>query len=200
MIRKLFVALSAAVLTIAVVITILGHCGSTWVALAPTFGPQLTRSDCTTGGGSTRTTKSVETTIHWTVGPPLRIVVTDLGENKIIIGTFVDDCKRCFPTFNAPEWIDLGDGVTEWSQKTWAVLVSGNNECFQENFTPLDNHYGRNCTVGEEECELEFNWFWNPFSDSCQEDAPPNATYYRNFAKTGNGALNGVGVSVTPRP
>lgn len=61
MIRKLFVALSAAVFTIAIVITILGHCGSTWVALAPTFGPQLTRSDCTTGGGSTRTTKSVET-------------------------------------------------------------------------------------------------------------------------------------------
>ena len=32
MIRKLFVALSAAVFTIAVVI-VLGHCGSTWVAL-----------------------------------------------------------------------------------------------------------------------------------------------------------------------
>jgi len=42
MIRKLFVALSAAVFTMAVVITILGHCGSTWVALPPTFGPALT--------------------------------------------------------------------------------------------------------------------------------------------------------------
>jgi hypothetical protein len=131
MIRKLFVALSAAVFTIAVVITILGHCGSTWVALPPTFGPTLTRSDCTTGVGSTITSKSVATTIHWTVGPPLPIVVTDDGENKITNFNlfFPDECKRCFPRFNAPEWIDLGDGVTEWSQKTWKVLVSGNNEC-----------------------------------------------------------------------
>ena len=82
MIRKLFVALSAAIFTIAVGITILGHCGSTWVALDPTFGPTLTRSNCTTGDVTVRTSKSVATTIHWTVGPALPVVVTDFGENK----------------------------------------------------------------------------------------------------------------------
>jgi hypothetical protein len=82
--RNILVALSAAVFTIAIAITILGHCGSTWVAQEPTFGPQLTRSNCTTGGSHTTTTKSVSTTIHWTVGPEKTVVVTDTGENKII--------------------------------------------------------------------------------------------------------------------
>ena len=99
--RTLFVALSAAFVTLAVAITILGHCGSTWVVQEPTFGPQLTRSDCTTGGARTTTTKSVSTTIHWNVGPPLTVVVTDFGENKIISGFTTDDCKRCFPVFDA---------------------------------------------------------------------------------------------------
>lgn len=195
MIRKLLVALSAAVFTIGVVITVLGHCGSTWVVAPPTFGPTLTRSDCTTGGASTRTSKSVATTIHWTVGPALPIVVTDFGENKITTTSviFGDGCKRCFPTFNAPEWIDLGNGVTEWSQKTWAVLVSGNNECFQENSTPLDNHYGRNCTVDEEVCENEFSWFWNPFSDSCQEEGPPECNLFPEVCENGQWSFEWCG-------
>jgi hypothetical protein len=55
--RKLLVAVSAAVFIIAIAITILGHCGSTWVALDPTFEPNLTRSNCTTGGARTTTKK-----------------------------------------------------------------------------------------------------------------------------------------------
>ena len=83
--------------------------------------------------------------------------------------------------------------MTEWSQKTWAVLVSGNNECFQENFIPLDNHYGRNCTVGEEECEFEFNWYWNPFSDSCQEDAPPECNLLPELCENGQWSFEWCG-------
>jgi hypothetical protein len=86
--RKLLVAVSAAVFIIAIAITILGHCGSTWVALDPTFEPNLTRSNCTTGGARTTTKKSVATTIHWTVGPPLPIVVSDFGENMLLSGPF----------------------------------------------------------------------------------------------------------------
>jgi hypothetical protein len=169
--RNILVALSAAVFTIAIAITILGHCGSTWVAQEPTFGPQLTRSNCTTGGSHTTTTKSVSTTIHWTVGPEKTVVVTDTGENKIIQAFIGEDCKRCFPVFNAPEWIDLGNGVTEWSQKTWAQFVGEDNQCVLQSFTPINHHYGRNCTVGEEECETEFGWSWNSFTETCQEDA-----------------------------
>src|SRR5688572_29549811 len=118
--RRVFVALSTAVFVIAVAIRILGHCGSTWVTQAPTFGPPLTESGCTASGqGTTTTSKSVSTTIHWTVGPPVTVVITDFGQNKIISNFLTTDCARCFPIFNEPEWIDRGNGVTEWSQKTW---------------------------------------------------------------------------------
>jgi hypothetical protein len=172
--QKLFVALSTAGFIIAVAITILGHCGSTWVALDPTFGPQLTRSNCTAGGSKTTTSKSVETTIHWTVGAPLTTVITDSGENKIIIGTFSDDCTRCFPVFNSPEWIDLGNGVTEWSQKTFKRLVTEDNQCITDvGRGAIDHHFGRTCSPSEEECETELSWFWNPINDGCQEEGPP---------------------------
>lgn len=45
MTRALFVALAAVVVVIAAAISILAHCGSTWVAQDPTFGPDLTRSN-----------------------------------------------------------------------------------------------------------------------------------------------------------
>lgn len=171
--RKLFVASSAAVFVIAAAITILAHCGSTWIVQDPTFGPPLTRSDCTTGGPRTTTSKSVSTTIHWTVGPPLTIVVTDSGENKLILGTFTNDCARCFPIFEAPEWIDLGNGVTEWSQKTFKRLVTEDNQCITDVARgAIDHHFGRTCSPSEEECESDFGWYWNSFTDSCQQEAP----------------------------
>ena len=45
--HKLFVAFSATVFSIAVVISIASHCGSTWVFQAPTFGPTLDPNGCT---------------------------------------------------------------------------------------------------------------------------------------------------------
>lgn len=129
MIRKVFVALSVTVFDVAVTISILAHCGDTWVTQAPTFGPQLTRSNCTDGGTTTTTTKSVETTIHWTVGPERTVVITDQGENKIIPGIISDDCVRCFPVFESPEWIDLGTVLPNGTRKrinklSWIITTS----------------------------------------------------------------------------
>ena len=62
--HKLFVAFSATVFSIAVVISIAAHCGSTWVFQAPTFGPTLDPNGCTAGSNPTTTSKSVSTTIH----------------------------------------------------------------------------------------------------------------------------------------
>ena len=174
MIRKIFVALSAAAFEFVVAISILAHCGSTWVTHAPTFGPQLTRADCTTGGARTITSKSVTTTIHWTVGQPITEAITDFGENKIVIGSFGGDgCARCFPIFEAPQWKEERPGVTEWRQLTWKQTVGAENQCLQ-GFArgAIVHRFERNCSPTEEECEADFNWFWNPINDGCQEEGP----------------------------
>ena len=66
--RNLFMAFSAAVFNLAIAITIFAHCGSTWITQAPSFGPQLGSNGCTRQDQTTTTTtKSISTTIHFTV-------------------------------------------------------------------------------------------------------------------------------------
>lgn len=165
--QKLIIAFWATVFTIALAISIAAHCGSTWVTQAPTFGPTLGFNGCTVGSNPTTTSKSVTTTIHWTVGPPLTVVITDSGMNKAV-GT--NTCVRCFPTFEAPQWIDLGNGTTEWSQLTWQQVVDGANTCMEQTSRgAINHHFGRNCNVGQEQCEQEFNWSWNFTNSTCEE-------------------------------
>lgn len=150
MTNKLLLMLLATIVTIAASITIIAHCGSTWVAQAPTFGPPLGEANCLDGNltNPTVTTKSVATTIYWTVGNPLSVVITDEGENKEFqdgIATF--RCVRCFPTFNTPEFRDIGSGVTEWNQRTFKVFVNDFENCQQSVIRgPIDHHYGRQCS------------------------------------------------------
>ena len=164
--QKLFIAFSAVVLSIGITISVAAHCGSTWLVQEPTFGPTLGPDGCTAGSNPTTTSKSVSTTIHWTVGPPLTVVITDSGSNFMS-----STCNRCFPTFNTPEWIDLGNGVTDWRQLTYKQIWLG--ACvIDENRQPemaITHHFGRSCSPSEEECESEWGWYWNSFSNSCQE-------------------------------
>lgn len=173
MIRKVLVALSATAFELVVAISILAHCGSTWVTQAPTFGPQLSANGCTASTNPTTTSKSVETTIHWTVGAPVTTVITDSGQNKLVPGFFTDNCVRCFPIFDAPQWIDKGNGVTEWRQLTWKQTIGAENQCLQ-GFArgAFEHHFERSCAPSEEECETELGWFWNPINDGCQEEGP----------------------------
>lgn len=168
--RKLIVAFSATILLIGVAIGIAASCGSTWVAQAPTFGPTLGPNGCTADSNPTTTSKSVETTIHWTVGPPLTVAVTDSGMNKLVGGLFTNTCVRCFPTFEAPQWIDNANGTTEWRQLTWQQIVDSGNQCIERTLRgPIINHYERACNTTEEQCEEEFGWSWNFTTGTCEE-------------------------------
>lgn len=175
MTRKIFVALLTIVLVISVAISILANCGSTWIVQEPTFGPQLSSDGCTIEGQSvTTTSKSVPTTIHWTVGPPVEVVITDSGQNRSTPSfPFGSNCTRCFPTFNTPEFVDMGNGVTDWRQLTWRQTAPAGGGCSQDLVRgPITHHFGRSCPPSEEECEQEFAWFFNPIDDRCQEEGP----------------------------
>jgi len=171
---KLIVAFSVAVFIIGVTISIAAHCGSTWVTQAPTFGPTLGPNGCTADSNPTTTSKSVETTIHWIVGAPLTVVITDSGMNKLVGGVLFNTCVRCFPTFEEPEFSDLENGTTRWSQQTSAQTVDGGDNCVEViPRLPIIHHFERTCRPTEEQCELEYNSFWNPIEDFCQADPPP---------------------------
>ena len=170
--RKLIIAFSATVFTIGVAIGIAAHCGSTWVTQSPTFGPTLGPNGCTANSNPTTTSKSVETTIHWTVGPPKTVVITDSGANKLVGGFFTNTCVRCFPVFDTPEWTDLGNGITRWSQLTYQEIVDGSNNCQVSSRDPIIHHFERSCNVGAADCEEEFGWYWNSTSNTCSSTCP----------------------------
>ena len=91
-------------------------------------GPPLGFNNCTVNSNPTVTSKSVQTTIFWTVGSPLTQIITDSGENKDIGGVFTN-CLRCFPEFDAAQWTEPSPGVTGWSQKIFQVFVTSQNTC-----------------------------------------------------------------------
>lgn len=167
--QKLIAAVATSIFIIGLAIRIAAHCGSTWVVQAPSFGPALGPNGCTADSNPTTTSKSVNTTIHWTVGPPAILVVTDSGQNKLVGGFLSSTCVRCFPVFETPEWVDLGDGVTHWRQRTFQQVVSSNNTCVVTSRDPIIHHVGRRCDTTEEQCEEEFGWTWNFTSSTCEE-------------------------------
>jgi hypothetical protein len=146
--KLLVISLLAISLSCSLTLVVLAHCGSTWVTESPTFGPSLGPTGCVAGSNPTTTSKSVVTHVHFTVGPSIDHVVTDSGMNKLVGGFFTNTCVRCFPTFNSPEWIDLGNGVTRWSQKTKQQIVNDNNSCVETARDPIHNHFERDCTSG----------------------------------------------------
>lgn len=145
--QKFIVALATSIFILGIAISIAAHCGSTWVTQAPSFGPTLAPNGCTADSNPTTTSKSVSTTIHWTVGTPLTVVITDSGQNFLVGGLITNTCVRCFPTFEAPEWIDVGDGTTRWSQLTRQQIVDGNNSCALTPRQPINHHFERSCAT-----------------------------------------------------
>jgi hypothetical protein len=154
--KILVISLLTVSLSLSLTVVVLAHCGSTWTEQAPTFGPPLGPNGCTANSNPTVTSKSVETTIHWTVGAPKTVVITDSGMNKLVGGFFTNTCVRCFPTFNTPEWSDIGEGKTSWSQKTNEQIVNQNNSCAATSRDPIDHHYEQSCS-SEELAQCDFN-------------------------------------------
>lgn len=167
--QKMIVFFSVTVFIVGVAISIAAHCGSTWVVQEPTFGPTLGPNGCTANSNPTTTTKSVETTIHFTVGPPTTVVITDSGANKLIGGALTSTCIRCFPTFETPEFTDIGNETTQWSQRTFQQVVNKDNNCEVTSRQPIVHHFERACNPTAEECEEELGWSWNFANSTCEE-------------------------------
>jgi hypothetical protein len=79
-------------------------------------------------------------------------------------------CTRCFPEFFAPEFEDIGGGVTEWSQVTRGAIAISLNNCAPDlGALPNVHHFGRLCNPTQETCEQDFGWFWDFTSSTCGE-------------------------------
>ena len=147
--KVLIISLLTVSFSFSLTVLVFAHCGSTWETQAPTFGPTLGVNGCTVNSNPTVTTKSVQTTIHWTVGTPLTQVITDSGENKALSGTFGTNCLRCFPEFEAPQWTEPSTGVTRWSQVTYKVFVTSGDTCAVDGARgALIHHWERSCSSG----------------------------------------------------
>ena len=143
--KVLIISLLTVSFSLSLTVIVLAHCGSTWVTQPPTFGPTLGTNGCTVNSNPTVTTKSVETTIHWTVGPPLTQVITDSGENKALSG-LISQCLRCFPEFETPLWTEPSANVTRWSQLTYRVFVTSGNTCAVDGARgAINHHWERSC-------------------------------------------------------
>jgi hypothetical protein len=135
----------------------------------------------------TTTYKTVETTIHWLVGLPITVAVTDSGQNRrdgIGIGYV---CTRCFPDFFTPQFADIGGGVTEWQQVTRAAIVLSQDSCAPAlGPGPNVHRYGRDCSLmigggggGEgcqnfseyEDCIMQEVFRWDENTCECVCDA-----------------------------
>jgi hypothetical protein len=57
---------------------------------------------------------------------------------------------------------------------TYQQSITSANTCAEDGVRGrLNHHIERSCAVTQQQCEDEFNWFWNPTNDHCQEDGPP---------------------------
>jgi len=208
MMRKLTIALLSISLGLSITIIIRAHCGSSWDFAQPTFSPTLNVFDCLhgstdiVGDNPTQTTKEVSTTIQWTVGQPITVPISDLGQNRrdAVFGGGV--CTRCFPDFFTPEFADIGDGVTEWSQTTRASIALGIDTCAPVlGPGPNVHRFGRDCHPTEEECESsDYSWFWNPTSDSCQQNGPPPCDLLPEVCENGQWSLEWCACDYYPTP
>jgi len=178
--KKLTFVLLSSILSLSLGIVINAHCGSSWEFAPPTFSPNLNIFDCLhgnngiSGDNPTNTTKTVATTIMWYVGQPIEVNISDHGQNRRdSIFPLGAACTRCFPDFFTPQFDDIGNNVTEWSQLTRGAIALGIDSCAPDlGGGPTNHHFGRSCNPSEEQCELEYGWYFNTVEEYCQEDPP----------------------------
>lgn len=149
--KILIISLLTVAFSFTLTVVVLAHCGSTWVTQAPTFGPTLGPNGCTAGSNPTVTSKSVQTTISWTVGSPISQteVITDSGENKFFNNGLTQGCLRCFPEFETPQWTEPSTDQTRWSQLTYKVFITSFNTCAVDGARgAINHHWERSCPSG----------------------------------------------------
>jgi len=179
--QKLTITLLAISLSLSTGIVSRAHCGSSWDFAQPTFSPTLNVANCLHGSSSlvgdnpTDTVKTVLTTVYWLRGQPEEIKIDENGQNRRDTNFFGPQCTRCFPDFFSPQFDDLGNGVTRWSQVTRAAIAISLNQCGPAlGSLPGFHHLDRDCSSGEEElasCEFNFcdtGCHWDCAYGECQ--------------------------------
>lgn len=147
--RILIISLLTVSFSFSITVIVLAHCGSTWTTQAPTFGPTLGTNGCTVNSNPTVTTKSVATTIFWTVGSPISHTETITRARIKRSTAHWNQLPRCFPEFETPQWTEPSAGVTRWSQLTYKVFVTSADTC------AVDGARGSLITTGSEVALLE---------------------------------------------
>ena len=112
--------------------------------------------------------------------------------------------EECWPIFNPPgvyyEPLFCGDvffqvtqsqSVGSFNPQTVTNCVKNPSltqkfDCVSGNTTILPTHHGLcpSTPSTQEECESS-SWFWNPFSDTCQQDPPPTCTLLPEVCENG---------------
>ncbi len=108
---------------------------------------------------------------------------------------------NCWPEFHTPVATSFGvfsilvvDKVTEKIRKNCAIPLFQFDEVFCNDSGQFIFLKSRSCSPpdDEEECN-NLNWFWNPFSDSCQEDAPPECNLLPELCENGQWSFQWCG-------
>lgn len=122
-------------------------------------------------------------------------------------GCFAQDgfvLEECWPIFNPPEvyfeplycgdvffQVTQSQTVGSFNPETVTNCVKNPSltqkfDCVSGNTVILPTHHGRCPTTPstQEECEAA-SWFWNPFSDTCDQDPPPTCTLLPELCENG---------------
>ena len=106
---------------------------------------------------------------------------------------------QCWPGFRQPVYEDTGEDATYYYRQ-WVAKVDEKAVVFPDPFEPAvcDIYntltfrepltYSGKCLkptpTNQDDCE-SVNWYWNPFSDSCQEEAPPECNLLPEICENG---------------
>jgi hypothetical protein len=85
------------------------------------------------------------------------------------------------------------DKVTQKIRKNCAIPIVQFDEVFCNDSGQFIFLKSRTCSPPDEEECNNMNWFWNPFSDSCQEDPPPECNLLPELCENGQWSFQWCG-------
>lgn len=197
--RRLIVAISLFFLSAISTVAVLGYCGSSFNLRQRTFTGNFLCNDPQNNG---RETKTENWQVNW--GEDLQMV-SEFPNVSATGGCFTDSFEHpvgCYPGFSTAGWEDANRN--KWNQRTHAAqLNSSQSACKTDGFPAQDWRFVYYCsaseTQDEETCEAN-SWYWNPFNNMCQEDAPPECTLLPEVCENGQWSFQWCGCVDYPTP
>ena len=112
---------------------------------------------------------------------------------------------KCWPLFKQPVYEDTGEDATYYYRQ-WVAKVDEMVVIFPEFEEPTCDISGtltfrapmnsgkclKPTPTNQDDCE-SISWFWNPFSDSCQENAPPGCNLLPEVCENGQWSFEWCG-------